>query len=399
LTHVHGCLFFRRLLNSTKTEPADDLLTTIEDHCDAMATRADEVKFVSRDDWDHLGRLLGVEDQEQKKRVRMQRGQMPLERSEACSHRSRRRDCRLCNGNSLCVHGRRRSECVHCGGTSLCGHDRRWRECRECNPNIKLCSNACKECGYRLVKERVESNNGCGLCSTCDPNSPTRKKQQEESVKKALLKAGWKELSHCELLPPSGYFKREHTIDFECVTPVVNSTAPRPPRGKRHKKERAKDDPADYCKIDFILGYDGGYVYLEVDERQHRFGYRQADGARVSCDAKRMANVHTSLTLEFACTSTGVPSIYWLRYNPHEWHINGNTTLLPISDREERLCAFLRGHKPEVKMVIGYAFYDYDAKGTLDVLLADEFPEALKEHVLNLEGLELEGMRLFGRDN
>ena len=224
----------------------------------------------------------------------------------------------------------------------------------------------------------------------CDPNSPMRIKTQEESIEAALLAAGWKKFSHSEkqLLPPPGYFKREHMIDFECVTPVVNGTAPKPPRGERAKQGRAKktkdDEPADYCKIDFILGYNGSHVFLEVDERQHCFGYRQADGARISCDAKRMTNVHTLLTLEFEGTSTGVPSIYWLRYNPHEWHINGQTTRLAISDREERLCAFLKSYKPAVQVAIGYAFYDYDGEGTLYVLLANEFPKALKAKVFNL---------------
>ena len=106
-----------------------------------------------------------------------------------------------------------------------------------------------------------------------------RKKEQEERVRKALLDAGWKEWFHPELLPPAGYFKREHQIDFECA---------------------AASADRQFCRIDFILGYDGpSYVFLEVDEHQHRFGFRQADGAAISCDAKRMGSVHTSLAVEF----------------------------------------------------------------------------------------------------
>ena len=205
-----------------------------------------------------------------------------------------------------------------------------------------------------------------------NPTYVARKKEQEDRVRKALLDAGWEEFFHPELMPPPGYFKREHQIDFDCA-----------------------DASADkhFCKIDFILGYEGGgFVYLEVDEHQHRFGCYQGDGAAISCDAKRVANVHTSLAIEFADTSTGVPPVYWLRYNPHEYHANGETTRVPKVDREARLCAFLKRFKsdPKVPMAMGYAFYDYDAGGVLDVLVADEFPKALGKCAFNLKSLHLD---------
>ena len=74
--------------------------------------------------------------------------------------------------------------------------------------------------------------------------------------------------------PPPGYFKREHRIDFECA-------------------EASAD--RKWCFIDFVISYDDGtLVFLEVDEHQHRFGYDGVDGAHLSCDSKRMANVLTS---------------------------------------------------------------------------------------------------------
>jgi len=190
----------------------------------------------------------------------------------------------------------------------------------------------------------------------------TRKKEQEERVRKALLDAGWKEWFHPELLPPVGFFKREHKIDFDCADASPD----------RH-----------YCKIDFILGYDGpSYVFLEVDEHQHRFGYRQADGAAISCDAKRMSSVHTSVAVEFGKLGRDAPPIYWLRYNPFEWHVDGVTMRLPKSDRETRLVAFLDEYEAVAPLRIGYAFYDYNDEGgfdVLDVLLADEFPESFRD--------------------
>jgi len=173
-------------------------------------------------------------------------------------------------------------------------------------------------------------------------------------------------------------FKREHKFDFDCANASVD----------RH-----------FCRIDFIIAYDcGGFVYLEVDEHQHRFGICQAGGAAVSCDAKRVANVHTSLTIECADRASGVPSIYWLRYNPHAWHVDGQTMRLPGDERLKRLCAFLKRYKPTTAVGIGYAFYDYGVESGLEVLAADQFPAVFAPHAFNLEGLD-DAMGPFGRED
>jgi hypothetical protein len=129
----------------------------------------------------------------------------------------------------------------------------------------------------------------------------------------------------------------------------------------------------------------GGFVFLEVDEHQHRFGYTNADGAAISCDAKRMTNVFTSLTVEFAGAGIEPPAIFWLRYNPHEWCVDGIPRRMTKVDRERRLCAFLEEFEPVVG--IGYAFYDYDETG-LDIVTAEEFPMALLDIVVNLTDLD-----------
>ena len=191
-----------------------------------------------------------------------------------------------------------------------------------------------------------------------------RKKVQEERVRLALLADGWLEWSSGDTLPPAGYLKREHYIDFKCAQASVDKSS---------------------CRIDFVLCVKPGcYVFLEVDEHQHRFGYAGADGAGISCDSKRMANVQTSLTIEFATAGLEPPPIYWLRYNPHEWHVDGLVRKVPKADRERRLCAFLGQMEPWYGIAIGYAFYDYDVATGLDVLSADEFPVALTEVVENL---------------
>ena len=79
-----------------------------------------------------------------------------------------------------------------------------------------------------------------------------RKKQQEERVRRALLDAGWQERRLAEAMPPVGYFRREKRVDFKCAE--LNTG------GK-------------FASIDFVLGVPNGFVFLEVDEQQHKYGY------------------------------------------------------------------------------------------------------------------------------
>lgn len=197
-----------------------------------------------------------------------------------------------------------------------------------------------------------------------------RKKVQEERVRQALLAAGWAEWFHPEAMPPPRHFKREHRVDFDCAGASAD----------RH-----------FCRLDFVLGYDGPcYAFLEVDEDQHRFGFRQGDGAAISCDAKRMANVHTSLALECGAQGREAPPIRWVRYNPNAWHVDGATVRVPKEERERRLVAFLEAldlRQAGLRVGIGYAFYDATG-GALDVLGAAEFPDALRSAVVDLGGLD-----------
>ena len=182
-----------------------------------------------------------------------------------------------------------------------------------------------------------------------------RRKVQEQRVCDALMADGWVEWFHAEAMPPPLHFKREKRIDFACV------------------------DAADsWCRIDFVLGVDGGgYVFLEVDEQQHRFGY----GALLSCDMKRMAKVMASLTVE---AGEAVPRVLWLRYNPHAWHVDGVPQKVPKAQREKWLCSHLATLKLDAPLVIGYAFYDVSSDGDLDVVMNDEFHPAFAEATVHL---------------
>ena len=145
-------------------------------------------------------------------------------------------------------------------------------------------------------------------------------------------------------------------------------------------------------RIDFVLGVPNGFVFLEVDEHQHKYGY----GDHLSCDMKRMACVMESLAVE---TNYNVPNLYWLRYNPNAWHVGGETRRMPKADREANLVAWLERFECVASFGIGYAFYDCEAPeeegvedeedepGALDVLGNGEYNPQYAEVAENLMDL------------
>jgi hypothetical protein len=169
-----------------------------------------------------------------------------------------------------------------------------------------------------------------------------RRKIEEERVCAALLQRGWVEWFHPETMPPPGSFKREKRIDFKCV-----------------------DAQETWSRIDFVLGVNTGYLFLEVDESQHRFGYN----AMLGCDMKRMAKVMASVTIE---AGTSLPNIFWLRYNPHAWHVDGALRSVPKAEREAWLCDYVSDLTLTQCLTIGYAYYDA-SDGVLEVLENEEY--------------------------
>ena len=180
-----------------------------------------------------------------------------------------------------------------------------------------------------------------------------RRKIEEERVCAALVTCGWTEWFHPETMPPPGAFKREKRIDFQCV-----------------------DAQETWCRIDFVLGMETGYVFLEVDESQHRFGY----DAMLGCDMKRMAKVMASVTIE---AGTSLPNVFWLRYNPHAWRVDGALRSLPKAEREAWLCAYVSDLSLQRRLTIGYAYYD-STDGALEVLDNDEYHPDFAEVAVDL---------------
>ena len=154
-----------------------------------------------------------------------------------------------------------------------------------------------------------------------------RRKKQEERLCKALLAKDLTQYEGGDAHPPIGSFKREHRIDFQCVGDVDSS----------------------YARIDFVIAVEGGLIFLEVDEHQHKFGYDP------SCDMKRMAKVHESL----AVAECHIP-IYWIRYNPNEYTADGCKANTSKAKREAHLLANV-GRIDMVNappMRIEYMYYD-----------------------------------------
>ena len=119
-----------------------------------------------------------------------------------------------------------------------------------------------------------------------------------------------------------------------------------------------------YARIDFVFGVPGGYVFLEVDEDQHRApGYEN----NVSGDMKRMEDVMRA----YKNGRNRLP-VLWLRYNPDAskfvvYQSQGDTpeTVPQCTDRKERE-RLLINHLESIDLSeeaqggwkIEYAFYD-----------------------------------------
>ena len=121
-------------------------------------------------------------------------------------------------------------------------------------------------------------------------------------------------------------------------------------------------------------------VFLEVDENQHQYGY----GASISCDMKRMSHVMETLTVELG---DALPYVYWLRYNPSAWRVDGDLQKVPKAEREARLVRWLADFEATQPLEIGYAFYDSN-EGELDVLDNEEYHPQYAEGASDLAGLQ-----------
>ena len=155
----------------------------------------------------------------------------------------------------------------------------KWHFCDFCNYKSKQSSSLKKHKAYRHdievkwhhcdiddcnEKFKTKSNLSQHIRTHHTKQYAARRKVQEEKVRTMLVANNFQEWHASDAMPPIGYFKREKRIDFSCAD-VYASTK--------------------YAKIDFVIAIQegSGYIFLEVDENQHNYGY----DASISCDMKR----------------------------------------------------------------------------------------------------------------
>ena len=190
-----------------------------------------------------------------------------------------------------------------------------------------------------------------------------KKKVHETAVSTFLTTLNLTEMTTLgDALPPPGCFKREHFINFNCVEASATN---------------ANGNTRKFCRIDFIVNVSGTYVFLEVDENQHRFGY----DSTMSCDMKRMSDVMATILL--SADGDRIGGIFWLRYNPCAWHVDGNVVRVPKELRLRMLGETLLSIQRADTMRIGYMFYD-SKDGSLEVLDNEEYNPEFKASVVNL---------------
>lgn len=169
-----------------------------------------------------------------------------------------------------------------------------------------------------------------------------KRKKQEERINRCLLEAGYSDFDEGgDFHPPLKHFKREHFINFQCID----------------------DKSGKNANIDFVIGVNGGLVMLEVDEYQHKYeGY--------SCDLSRMAKVHETLTL----AGSDIP-IFWIRYNPNAFRVDGVSQKCKKVDRERWLIDFLSklDLREFPQMTICYKYYD-EENGIPVVAQNEDYP-------------------------
>ncbi len=149
-------------------------------------------------------------------------------------------------------------------------------------------------------------------------NWQQKQKRAEQYVANMLEKAGIA-------------YKREHVIDFACVTDDVVQ-------------------PNKYARVDFLIILHGVVIIVEVDEGQHRFG-----SYSVSCDMSRMARIIESL-----CVEGNTLPVWFIRYNPNAYTLDGVKQKSLKKTRVERLIEQIQGihGTPRQPLTITYMYYD-----------------------------------------
>lgn len=150
-------------------------------------------------------------------------------------------------------------------------------------------------------------------------------------------------------------FKEQHTIDFRCI---------------------GADRDGDRCFIDFLIeikdpsGGVTGYIFLEVDEEQHQH-------YSVSCELRRMSDVHRTLALE----GNTLP-LAFVRYNPDAHRSDGTLVRVWKKDREAKLVETLNSWTFDRPFGVYYSMY-YDKIDNEPAVFEDvEYDASFRDYYL-----------------
>lgn len=170
-----------------------------------------------------------------------------------------------------------------------------------------------------------------------------RVKKEENKIVKLLNKYGIS-------------FVRELKIDYNCVEKISDMW----------KK--------NYANIDFVLHSAEYTILLEVDEKQHKFGY-----GGVSCDMKRMNFVLSSIR----ASGNNLPVLF-LRYNPNNFKIDCKTCKVSDKVKHYQLLDFIEKYKPSTgNLEIKYLFYDtFSGSSIPDHCKSDEFHPEMRKCII-----------------
>lgn len=240
-----------------------------------------------------------------------------------------------------------------------------FRYCTICCPADKLHKRFCIVCKETLVSCEAYAD-GVRTCAahTDRDGKPRLGKVHENAVADFLLANGFTEFDGpADALPTHMHFVREYRINFDCTE--ANSTS------------KATGNQASFAKIDFVINVGGVYLFLECDEKQHRFGY----GGTLSCDFKRMCDVAATILLG---SDARMQQPYWLRFNPNAWHAGALTKRVRTEVRHRFLLDVITSAQPCDLVRIGYLFYDCDGAGALKVLQQKEYDESFRQRAVCL---------------
>lgn len=136
------------------------------------------------------------------------------------------------------------------------------------------------------------------------------------------------------------------------------------------------------ARVDFAVLRSWGYVYVEVDERQHK-PYPEGH------DAERMQLILAEHMIEGRAGK-----VHIIRFNLDAFSLNGVRQKLPLKERVDTLVAVL-GFELVKQYAITYLYYDRSDCPLPDVCLSAAYPASLREIVLDASYLHTS----LARDN